>query len=161
MKKETNSYWIAILTTIVVVFVFVSSSLNKSGTGNHHTNDPRYPKVFDIDEKDIEWIENLLDTMSLRDKCAQMIMAPVYRNYMYDYSKYYKNTISYIRDENIGGLIMFQGELQKQVEFIAEAQKLSDIPLLIASDFEQGLGTRIDDVLEFPHAMALGASVQD
>ena len=106
MKKETNSYWIAILTTIVVVFVFVSSSSNISGTSNHPQNDPRYPKVFDIDEKDIDWIENLLDTMSLRDKCAQMIMVPVYRNYMQHYSRYYKNTISYIRDEKVGGLII-------------------------------------------------------
>jgi beta-glucosidase-like glycosyl hydrolase/CubicO group peptidase (beta-lactamase class C family) len=159
VKKETKSYWIAILTAIVVVFVYVSGSSNISGTSNHPQNDPRYPKVFNIDEKDIDWIENLLDTMSLRDKCAQMIMVPVYRNYMYDYSKYYKNTISYIRDEKVGGLIMFQGELQKQIEFISKAQELSDTPLLIASDFEQGLGTRIDDVLEFPHAMALGASV--
>jgi beta-glucosidase-like glycosyl hydrolase/CubicO group peptidase (beta-lactamase class C family) len=159
VKKEFNSYWIAILTTIVAVFVFVSNSSNTSGLNNHPLNDPRYPKVFDLNERDIDWIENLLDTMSLRDKCAQMIMVPVYRNYMYDYSQYYKNTISYIRDEKVGGLIMFQGELQKQIEFISKAQKLSDIPLLISSDFEQGLGTRIDNGLEFPHAMALGASV--
>lgn len=150
----------SIITAIVLAIVFVSSSSNISGINNHpNQNDPRYPKVFNIDEKDIAWIESLLDTMSLRDKCAQMIMLPVYRNYMSSTSPYYKSTISYVRDKKVGGLIMFQGELQQQIEFISKVQKLSDIPLLIASDFERGLGTRIDDVLEFPHAMALGATV--
>jgi beta-glucosidase-like glycosyl hydrolase/CubicO group peptidase (beta-lactamase class C family) len=160
VKNKTKSYWILIITAIVYVFAFVSSSANISGINNHPIqNDLRYPKVFDIDEKDKDWIESLIDTMSLHDKCAQMMMVPVYRNYMYNYSPYYKSTISYIRDEKVGGVIMFQGELQQQIEFISKAQKLSDIPLLIASDFERGLGTRIDNILEFPHAMALGASV--
>ena len=160
MNSITNSYWISTIIAILSSFVIVSSSSNISGINNHpNQNDPRYPKVFNIDEKDIEWIENLLDTMSLHDKCAQMIMLPVYRNYMNKTSPHYESTISYVRDNKVGGLIMFQGELQQQIDFISKVQKLSDIPLLIASDFERGLGTRLDDVLEFPHAMALGATV--
>jgi len=53
---------------------------------------------------------------------------------------------------------MFQGELEQEINFIREMQLFAEVPLLIASDFEGGLGTRIDDVLEFPHAMALGAA---
>ncbi len=113
----------SIITAIVLAIVFVSSSSNISGINNHpNQNDPRYPKVFNIDEKDIAWIESLLDTMSLRDKCAQMIMLPVYRNYMYSTSPYYKSTISYVRDKKVGGLIMFQGELQQQIEFISKVR---------------------------------------
>jgi len=54
---------------------------------------------------------------------------------------------------------MFQGELEQEINFIREMQLLSEVPLLIASDYERGLGSRIDDALEFPHSMALGASL--
>jgi len=43
-------------------------------------DDSRYPKIFDLDNEDIEWIESTLDSLPLYEKCAQMIMAPVYRS---------------------------------------------------------------------------------
>jgi len=160
VKIKINSFRIVILTAIVIVVTFALSSSNISGISNKPPQtDPRYPSVFDIDNQDIEWIEAILDTMPLRQKCAQMLMLPVYRNYLNKASKYYSSTMEYIRDEKIGGLIMYQGELKQQIEFISDAQKISDIPLLVAADFERGLGSRIDNVLEFPHAMALGAVI--
>ena len=87
-----------------------------------------------------------------------MIMAPVYRSYMDSSSPDYKSTLALVKDHKIGGLIMFQGELEQEIEFINKMQKSTGIPLLISADFEGGLGTRIDDALEFPHAMALGAT---
>src|SRR3989337_1497749 len=57
------------------------------------------------------------------------------------------------------GWVMFTGSFGKQINFIKNAQKLAEIPLLISADFEMGLGMRIDDGLEFPHAMALGSTL--
>ncbi|MGB5848799.1 MAG: glycoside hydrolase family 3 N-terminal domain-containing protein, partial [Ignavibacteriaceae bacterium] len=71
----------------------------------------------------------------------------------------YDSTVALVKDYKIGGLIMFQGELEQEINFIREMQLLSDTPLLISADYERGLGSRIDDALEFPHSMALGATL--
>ena len=96
--------------------------------------------------------------MSLNEKCAQMIMPAVYRNDLDRGSTGYDEIASLVKEQKIGGLILYQGELVEQAEFINDLQRLADIPLLIASDFERGLGTRVDNAIEFPHAMAIGSA---
>ena len=119
----------------------------------------KYPSVFPITEDDKEWIEDKILSMSLYEKCAQMIMAPVFETSLNPYSPDYDSIFVLIRKDKIGGLIMFQGTLRQEIEFIKKAQSSSDIPLLISADYERGLGERIDDALEFPHAMAIGATL--
>ena len=121
--------------------------------------DPLYPSVFELSEMDKNWIEQTLSEMSLNQKCAQMIMIPVYRSFMDTTSPDYADVVNLVRNINIGGMIMFQGELKQEIDFIKSMQSISNIPLLVASDFEHGLGSRIDDALEFPHQMGLGATL--
>jgi len=116
-----------------------------------------YPSVFPITDDDKIWVENKINELSIRDKCAQLVMPAVYRNDLYTYSSGYDQFKSLVANEKIGGLILFQGGIEEQINFVNQMQKLAEIPLIIASDFERGLGTRIDDALEFPHAMALGS----
>ncbi|MBT8377785.1 MAG: serine hydrolase [Ignavibacteria bacterium] len=118
----------------------------------------KYPSVFPLTENDKTWIENKINELSIREKCAQLIMPAVYRDDLNPYSNGFDDIISLVRDEKIGGLILFQGGMEEQINFTAQMQQFSDIPLLISSDFERGLGTRIDEALEFPHAMALGST---
>jgi beta-glucosidase-like glycosyl hydrolase/CubicO group peptidase (beta-lactamase class C family) len=160
LKNQISSYFVLVLSA---VFIFSLSAPNKmqiSGS-SHYTVQPDslYPSVFELNDDDKDWIEKTLREMTLYDKCAQMIVAPVYRSYMDSTSPDYERTMALVRDHKIGGLIMFQGELKQEIEFIKKMQVLSDIPLLISADFERGLGTRIDDALEFPHNMALGANL--
>ncbi len=121
-------------------------------------SDAKYPSVFKLTEKDKEWIETKLSEMTLYEKCAQMIMPAVYRNFLHPGSSHYKKIASLVKEQKVGGLILYQGELVEQAKFINDMQRIADIPLLIASDFERGLGTRIDNATEFPHAMALGSA---
>ena len=159
MNIKTNSYLVALFLSVVFFWAIVLFTTNISGSSIFlFQDDSRYPKIFDLDSEDIEWIESTLDSLPLYEKCAQMIMAPVYRSYMDSSSPDYKSTLALVKDHKIGGLIMFQGELEQEIEFINKMQKSTGIPLLISADFEGGLGTRIDDALEFPHAMALGAA---
>ncbi|MCH7963481.1 MAG: serine hydrolase [Bacteroidetes bacterium] len=157
MKLKLYSYRIIVL--IISVFIFSANEKNINSRSFITLNDEKYPSVFPLSETDKEWIEKQISGMSLREKCAQMIMAPVYRSYMDTLSPDYDSTVALVKDYKIGGLIMFQGELEQEINFIREMQLLSDVPLLIASDYERGLGSRIDDALEFPHSMALGASL--
>jgi beta-glucosidase-like glycosyl hydrolase/CubicO group peptidase (beta-lactamase class C family) len=117
-----------------------------------------YPSVFPLTDDDKIWIENKINELSIRNKCAQLIMPAVYRNDFNTYSSGYEGITSLVKNEKIGGLILFQGGMEEQITFINQMQELTDIPLIIASDFERGLGTRIDDALEFPHPMALGST---
>ncbi|MCH8032890.1 MAG: serine hydrolase [Bacteroidetes bacterium] len=157
MKLKLYSYRIIVL--LISVFIFSSYEKSMISQSSIILSDEKYPSVFPLSETDKEWIEKQISGMGLREKCAQMIMAPVYRSYMDTLSPDYDSIVVLVKDYKIGGIIMFQGELEQEINFIREMQILSDVPLLIASDYERGLGSRIDDALEFPHSMALGASL--
>lgn len=160
MKKNLKLYSLISLTIIIVLAMgFFSKRNNFSSPVASQQIDTTYPSVFTLDDQDKEWIENTLSKMSLKEKCAQMIIAPVYKSFMDSNSVDYDSTIALVRDYNIGGLIMFQGELKEEINFIQKMQSLANIPLLISADYERGLGMRIDDALEFPHNMALGATM--
>lgn len=153
-KRITNNILIGIIIALVIIlFPTKITSLEKI-----FISDIKYSSVFKLTEKDKEWIETKLSEMTLYEKCAQMIMPAVYRNDLDPSSNGYKEISSLVREQKIGGLILYQGELVEQAKFINNMQKISEIPLLIASDFERGLGTRIDDATGFPHAMALGSA---
>ncbi len=157
MKLKYYSYRIIVLIISVLIFSSYEKSINSQSSIS--LNDREYPSVFPLSETDKEWIEKQISSLSLREKCAQMVIAPVYRSYMDRLSPDYDSTVALVKDYKIGGLIMFQGELEQEINFIREMQLLSDTPLLISADYERGLGSRIDDALEFPHSMALGATL--
>ncbi len=153
-KRITNK----ILIGIIIFLAILLSPAQITSLEMIFISDAMYPSVFNLTEKDKEWIETKLSEMTLYEKCAQMIMPAVYRNMFVPGSDDYKKIAVLVKEQKVGGLILYQGELVEQAKFINDMQRIADIPLLIASDFERGLGTRIDDATEFPHAMALGSA---
>jgi beta-N-acetylhexosaminidase len=153
-KKIVNN--ILIGSIIFLAIIIFSSKI--TSFENINSYDEKYPSVFNLTEKDKEWIEKKLSEMSLHEKCAQMIMPAVYRNDLDPASTDYDEIASLVKEQKVGGLILYQGELVEQAKFINDMQRIADIPLLIASDFERGLGTRVDNAIEFPHAMAIGSA---
>lgn len=105
-----------------------------------------------------EWVEELLQQMSLEEKVAQMIMPPAYGHYISADTRQYEQMIEWVEDYGIGGLIFFQGDVSEQALLIEEMQQRSEVPLLISSDFERGPAMRIRRSTFFPTAMALGAA---
>lgn len=114
--------------------------------------------LFELNDDDMAEIEKKLSSMSLYEKCAQMVMPAVYRGYLNPRSREYKKIVELVKDHGVGGIVLFQGGKQEQSEFIKTMQRLSDIPLLVSGDYENGLGMRIDDAVAFPHNMAVGAT---
>ncbi len=119
---------------------------------------PEYPHVFKIDNRDKDWIESELQSLSIRDKCAQMVMSWSKGFNSDTMSGEFKRISRLVKKSKIGGIIFFQGKISTEQEIINKLQKESDIPLLISSDFERGLGSRIEDAVEFPYNMAVGAT---
>ncbi len=101
------------------------------------------------------WVDSVLAAMSLREMLAQMIVPFAYS----DIQPHKKAELKkLIRDYGIGGVIISKGSIGDAASLIADLQKHSKIPLLISSDFENGLSMRLSDATEFPSAMALGAT---
>ena len=66
-----------------------------------------------------------------------------------------------ILENQIGGLIFFQGAPMAQAYYTNYYQQLSTIPLLIGIDGEWGLAMRLQGVNKFPFNMTLGAAGKD
>ncbi len=119
---------------------------------------PDYPHVFKLDNADKDWIEKRLKVLTLREKCAQMVMSWSKGFNADTNSAEFKRIDKLVKESNIGGIIFFQGETASEQKMINRLQKDSRIPLLISSDFERGLGSRIEDAVEFPYNMAVAAT---
>jgi len=96
--------------------------------------------------------------LSLEEKIGQMIMLRVNGNYYQSDNKYKKSLKKWIKDYNIGGVIIFSGSVHGTFYNIKEFQKWANIPLFVAADYERGVGQWIDSATLFPSNMAVAAT---
>ncbi len=107
---------------------------------------------------DKAWVAKILPTLSLREKIAQLIQIRVSGNFANRESPGFKQISEQIRQDRIGGVVLFAGNIYESAVLLNELQTLSKLPLLVAADFESGVSFRISDTTSFPWAMALGAT---
>jgi len=136
---------------------FTSSFLRELKEKKETVDKSLYPSVFDLNEEDKIWIENQLNQMTLHDKVAQMISVQVPANTSIN-SPDYKKVLNYVEDLKVGGIIFSKSDVQTQVLITNKLQKVSSIPLLVSADFENGLGMRLSEAVDFPSSMALAAT---
>jgi beta-glucosidase-like glycosyl hydrolase len=96
--------------------------------------------------------------MSLREKVGQMICCRYEGGFINRESEDFLKLSTLITEDKIGGLIIFRGMVYEAAVLTNTLQEMSDIPLLIASDLERGLGQQVREAVEFPTMMALGAT---
>ncbi len=152
-----------ILMTIIILFPpdIISSIVifsDDDSDSSDFTLNRKFPSVFELTQDDKTDIEETLEKMSIRERCAQMIMPMVNSSAIVEGSTDNQKVKSLVSDSKVGGLIIFQGDLSSRINIINYFNRLSDTPLLFSADFERGLGTRIVDATEFPYNMALGAT---
>ena len=106
-------------------------------------------------------------TMTLRDKAAQLMIAPCYGENPNLRSAEYRRFLHYVQDLHVGGLIVLNRVVQGNVQnaepyamasFLNHMQKLSPLPLIVGSDFERGASMRVANTTKFPHNMAYAAA---
>ena len=106
---------------------------------------------------DCPWADSVLQTMTVEERIAQLILVPVYSNK----DQIHEDSISrLVRDYKVGGMIFFQGGPVRQARMTNRFQQESKIPLMISIDAEWGLAMRLDSTVRFPYQMALGG-IQD
>lgn len=100
------------------------------------------------------WADSVLNTLSLDEKIAQLLMVAAYSNQGETHTKKIERLIS---DHKIGGLIFMQGGPLRQAKLINQYQQLSKVPLMVSIDGEWGLAMRLDSTIKYPWQMTLGA----
>jgi len=104
-----------------------------------------------------QWVNKNMDQMTLEEKIAQLMIVAFYPGQGEDAKN---KMVSLIKEYRPGGILIMQGVPVRTAEYINELQKITTIPLLVAIDGEWGLSMRIDSLMSYPYAQALGA-IQD
>ncbi|TAE00950.1 MAG: glycoside hydrolase family 3 [Bacteroidetes bacterium] len=100
------------------------------------------------------WVEKTLESLNVEQRIAQLIFAAAYSNRD---QKHEAEILELIQKYQIGGLIFFQGNPEKQVDLSNLYQQNSKNPLMLCIDAEWGLAMRLDNTPSFPYQMTLGA----
>lgn len=110
---------------------------------------PEFTKYLDD-----PWVKQQMQQMTLRQKIGQLIMIEVYP----DQSELHRgNIIQHIKQYQPGGILIMKGNPTKTIRWINDFKLATSVPLLMAIDGETGPAFRIDSLLTFPNAQALGA----
>ena len=143
MKKK---HWILLsLTALIGLF---SSGKSDPFVANE---DPLESKD---DQHQLHWVDSVFNAMTFDERLGQLFMVAAYSN---KDQKHVDEISKLVKEENLGGLIFFQGGPNRQARLTNYYQAQAKTPLMIAMDAEWGIGMRLDSVLNFPKAMTLGA----
>jgi beta-N-acetylhexosaminidase len=106
-------------------------------------------------------IDQLLGSMSLRDKAAQLIVPWLPGTYASYDDGTLSETLRLVDSFHVGGLIVSVGSPLDVAAKLNELQSRSRLPLLIAADLEGGTAIRLVGGTPFPTNMGVGASGRD
>ena len=104
--------------------------------------------------KQNHWVDSVFNKMNRRQKIAQLFFVRAHTNLG---QRYEDSVGDVIKQQQVGGLVFFQGGPVRQAQLINRYQKLAQVPLLIAMDGEWGVGMRLDSTISYPYQMTLGA----
>lgn len=108
-----------------------------------------------------------LQSMTLREKIAQLIIITSYGEAPSSRSQAYRDFVDAVRNLKVGGMIVVNrvvggsvrnAEPYAMAAFLNRMQRLARVPLLVGADFERGASMRVSGTAKYPHLMAYGAS---
>jgi len=88
--------------------------------------------------------------LSLKEKIAQMIMVRVRGDYYHSEHWYRTSLKKWLSEDGVGGVIIFGGNIHGSYNNIHQFQKWARYPLLVAADYERGMGQRMNGATLFP-----------
>jgi beta-N-acetylhexosaminidase len=142
----------------ILALLFLTYNFTGSGIREYTPCKPSYPRLPPFLGADDAWVDSVMGGLSLEERIAQMIMVQAYSNRGEEHIKAVGRLVSRYR---VGGIIFFQGDPVSQARMTNLFQEKSRVPLLVAIDGETGLGFRLDNTIEYPPQMVLGAVADD
>ena len=103
-------------------------------------------------------IRPIIESMSVRDKVAQLVFADVYPD---GDSASHAKADSIIAKEQVGGIILMEGNIAQTAETCNRLQSLVKVPLAVTIDGEFGLGMRISEFSKYPRQGVLAGLPDD
>ena len=108
---------------------------------------------------DRAWVRETLGGMSLERKAAQMIMVPAFGYHQHARSEERIELSTWVGELGVGGVVVFDSDLASVPYLLEQLQAEAEVPLLVAADFEGGIGFRVRrGGTPLPAAMAVGAT---
>lgn len=123
-----------------------------------------------LDASAAAWVDATLERLDLRHKVAQLVMPRVSGAFLTVGSPEYERVRYWIEDLGVGGLIETLGPPAEAALKLNRLQRMSEVPLLVAADMEEGPGQLMNGGVvlpyglmngggtRFPPAMAIGAT---
>lgn len=140
------------------------------------------PSVFpisaqgDLDDAMQRWVDETLARMTLNEKIGQLLVPSFNSVFTSSDSETHDELVGLVDEQQVGGFLVFGARTERPrvlfdrdlprvalgqplaaASLINRLQERSAAPLLIAADFETGLGFRMSGGTAFPRAMAFGA----
>ena len=122
------------------------------------------------------WVDDTLTRMTLDEKVGQLLVPSLHSIYTSSDSEAYDELIELVNTQRVGGFLVFGARKERPdvllgrdaprvslgqpldaASLVNRLQDSSVVPLLVAADFETGLGFRMGGGTAFPQAMAFGA----
>ncbi len=130
-------------------------------------NDLNQPGPLQLTKDGERWAEKTLKRLSPEEKIGQLIQLRALAEFQNVESPAYTELRDQIKKYHIGSVIMtvrvdgpflLKNQPYEAAELTNQLQRESDLPLLVAADFERGPSMRLLATPFFPHAMAFGAA---
>jgi len=99
-----------------------------------------------------------LSDLSLEQKIGLLLCCPFYGNRNWYESEEFQRQREMLRNGLIGGVVVKEGELYETATLLYEVQQGLSLPLVVAAEVENGLGSLIKEGTHFPSNMAFGAT---
>jgi beta-N-acetylhexosaminidase len=106
----------------------------------------------------VRWVEKMMRTMSIEDQVAQMVACRYAGDFLPADGDQTALLRRFVSEHKVGGMIVFGGGAYETAHLNNALQAMAEVPLLIASDLERGVGTQITGSTLFPTIMGLGAA---
>ena len=116
------------------------------------TPDPRTP----LPPAAAAWVDRTLAGLDLRRKAGQLIMPWVGGDYVPVDSPEFDRLRDWVETHGVGGLVVSVGMPHSYAAKLNALQRLAGVPLLVASDMENGPGMRMHGIYSLPHLLPQG-----
>lgn len=116
------------------------------------------PVIVDVPRDRSHWVDSVLASLTVEQKIGQMMMVGVSGHYFSSTTDQYARLVRLVRERQIGGAILWRGDVFESALRLNGLQMMSQVPLLVSADLERGVPMRVRRGTPFPDAMAIGAT---
>ncbi len=119
------------------------------------------PEPFRPDLRAVPEVDDLLATLSVRDKIAQLVVAWIPGTYAAYDADAFARMETWVDSLHVGGIIVSVGSPLDIAAKLNRLQQRSALPLLVASDLEAGTSIRFNGGTPLPPNMGVAATGSD